>query len=196
MDDIIPPLVFDRKMPRYRLPRRSLVSFLWAALTLRSRSFARDAQVAVTGLCPEPEVLGGEHVPPHGPCLVMCNHYNRPGFATWWLALAITAAVTARRALDANSEVRWVMTAAWTFPESPWRHRLLTPLTRWAFDRVARVYGFVTMPPMPPDPNEVEARALAVLRTVRLARRAAQENGMVGLAPEGQDALEYAGQLL
>jgi 1-acyl-sn-glycerol-3-phosphate acyltransferase len=43
------------------------------------------------------------------------------------------------------------------------------------------------MPPMPPDPREAEARAQAVLRTVRLARRMAQEGGMIGLAPEGMD---------
>jgi hypothetical protein len=79
------------------------------------------------------------------------------------------------------------MTAAWTYPESHWRQRTLTPLTRWAFERVARVYGFVTMPPMPPDPDEVETRARSVLRTVRLARRLAHSAGMLALAPEGAD---------
>jgi 1-acyl-sn-glycerol-3-phosphate acyltransferase len=132
-------------------------------------------------------VRGAENIPTRGPCLVACNHYSRPGFAAWWLALAISAAVAARRAPDADPEIHWVMTAAWTFPESGWRHRLLTPLTRWAFRRVAQVYGFVPMPPMPPDPREAEARARAVLRTVRLARRMAQEGGMIGLAPEGMD---------
>jgi 1-acyl-sn-glycerol-3-phosphate acyltransferase len=33
-----------------------------------------------------------------------------------------------------------------------------------------------------------EARAVAVLRTVRQARQAARGGGMVGLAPEGRDA--------
>ena len=187
MGDIIPPVVSQREMPLYRLPRRFLGNFLWSVLALQPRSFARDAQTAVTGLYPELEVLGGEHVPSSGPCLVACNHYNRPGFDTWWLALAITAAVAAHRAPDADPEIHWVMTAAWTFPESPWKHRFLTPLTRLVFDRVARVYGFVTMPPMPPDPSEVEARALAVLRTVRLAWRVVRTGGMIGLAPEGQD---------
>jgi hypothetical protein len=118
---------------------------------------------------------------------VVCNHYSRPALGAWWTVLAIAAAVAARRTPDADPEIHWVMTAAWTFPESAWRRRVLTPLTRWAFARAAHVYGFVTMPPMPPDPREVEQRALAVLRTVRLARRAALEGGMVGLAPEGQD---------
>jgi 1-acyl-sn-glycerol-3-phosphate acyltransferase len=194
MGDMIPPFTSDRQMIRYRVPRRVLAGFLWAALTLRPRSVARDAQAAVTGVCPEPQVLGGEHIPPYGPCLVACNHYSRPGFAAWWLALAVTAAVAVHRAPDAAPEVHWVMTAAWTFPEGTWRRRVLTPLTRWAFRRVAQVYGFVPMPPMPPDPREVEARALGVLRTVRLARRLAQRGGMVGLAPEGRDVVEGLGQ--
>jgi hypothetical protein len=118
---------------------------------------------------------------------VTCNHYTRPGFGAWWIALAVSAAVASHRAPDADPDVHWVMTAAWTFPKSRWRRRVLTPITRWAFARAARVYGFVTMPPMPPDPGEVEARAMAVLRTVRLARQAAEQGGMVGLAPEGMD---------
>jgi hypothetical protein len=81
------------------------------------------------------------------------------------------------------------MTSAWTFPESRWRRRYVTPVTRWLFGRLAQVYGFVPMPPMPPDPHEVEARAAAVLRTIRLARRIAPLGGMIGLAPEGRDVL-------
>ena len=184
---MIPQISSDGEMGHYRLPRQLLASVVWAAVVLRQRSCARDAQVAMTGVCPGPDVRGAEHIPPRGPCLVACNHYTRPGFGAWWLALAIASAVAARRAPDADPEIRWVMTAAWTFPDSPWRQRFLTPVTRWAFDRAARVYGFVTMPPMPPNPDEVEARAAAVLRTVRLARRAAREGGMLGLAPEGQD---------
>jgi 1-acyl-sn-glycerol-3-phosphate acyltransferase len=148
----------------------------------------------MAGLHPPAEIHGGEHIPSRGPCLVVCNHYSRPGFPTWWLALAITAAIAARRAREARPDVYWVMTAAWTFPESPWQRRVLTPLTRFAFDRVARTYGFVTMPPMPPDPREVQARALAVLRTVHLARRLVQEGGLLALAPEGQDTAGRLGQ--
>jgi 1-acyl-sn-glycerol-3-phosphate acyltransferase len=179
---------------RYRLPRPGLIGFAASVLALRRRSFARDAQAAMAGLRPPLEVLGGEHVPSREPALIVCNHYYRTGFPTWWLALGIAAAVAARRAPGADSEVRWVMTAGWTYPASPWRRRVLTPLTRWAFDRAARVYGFVTMPPMPPDPREVEARAAAVLRAVRLARRAAQEGGLMGLSPEGQDFSGGLGQ--
>jgi 1-acyl-sn-glycerol-3-phosphate acyltransferase len=162
---------------------------VWGAAMLRSRSFARDADQALGGLRPAMAVRGVHHVPPHGPCLVACNHYSRPGFGAWWLTLAISAAVAAQRAPTADPEVRWVMTAAWRFEEHPRLARVLTPATRWAFGRVAQVYGFVPMPPMPPLPEEMEARALAVRRALRVARQAAVEGGMVGLAPEGRDGL-------
>ena len=194
MKDMIPPFPLQGQTIQYRLPRRLVADVVWAALALRPRSVARDATVALTGLRPALAVRGEENIPTQGPCLVACNHYSRPGFAAWWLALAISAAVAAQRAPDADPEIHWVMTAAWTFPESGWRHRLLTPLTRWAFRRVAQVYGFVPMPPMPPDPREAEARAHAVLKTLRLARRMAQEGGLIGLAPEGMDTPGGMGQ--
>lgn len=194
MTDMIPSFSSQGKTIRYRLPVRVVAGSLWAALTLQPRALARDACMALARLRPPLQVDGKENVPAHGPVLVTCNHYSRPGFATWWLALAIAAAVAAQRAPDADPEIHWLMTAAWTFPESAWRRRLLTPLTRWAFRRVARVYGLITTPPMPPDPREAEARALAALRTVRLARRMAQRGGMIGLAPEGMDTPEGLGQ--
>ncbi len=187
MNDIIPSSPSQGETASYRLPWQVVAGGLAATLALRPRSFARDARAAVAGLRPPPEVRGAENVPVCGPVLLTCNHYSRPGFDAWWLALAISAAVAAQRAPDADPEIHWLMTAAWTFPESPWRRRWLTPLTRWAFRRVAQVYGFIPMPPMPPVPDEVEERAQVVLATLRLARRMAKAGGMVGLAPEGRD---------
>jgi hypothetical protein len=62
---------------------------------------------------------------------------------------------------------------------------VITPITRFFFRRLAQVYGFTSMPPMPPDPAEVEARAQAVRRVLEYARRSA--NPVIGLAPEGRD---------
>lgn len=194
MNDIVPQVPSGEQMPRYPLPRWAGGGFLWDVLVQRPRSFAHDAQAAVAGLRTPPMVLGAEQIPSEGPCLVTCNHYTRPGFAAWWLTLAISAAVAASRAPGADREIHWVMTAGWRFQQSRWKPRILTPATRWAFARVARVYGFVTMPPMPPAPEEMEARATGVLRTVRLARHLAQEGGMVGLAPEGRDVPEGLGE--
>ncbi len=187
MTDMIPRVAPGEQVPRYPLVERMAGGLVWAALTRRRRSFVGDARQAIAALRPPLEVTGGEHVPTSGPCLITCNHYNRPGFQAWWLAFAITAAAADRRAPDAEQEVSWVMTAAWRFEGSRWRQRFLSPLSRYVFARVAQVYGFVTMPPMPPTPEEARERALAVLRTVRLARRLARTGGLLGLAPEGRD---------
>jgi hypothetical protein len=98
------------------------------------------------------------------------NHYSRPGFGAWWIALGISAAIPV--------EVHWMMTAGWTHMGA------LQPVTRWLFSRLARVYGFTTAPPMPPDWREVEARARAVRQVLRFARL---ENAVIGLVPEGRD---------
>ncbi len=187
MNGMIPQNEPADQVPRYRLPPRFVAGFLWGVASLQPRSFSRDANLALAGLCPGLAVQGTEHIPPEGPCLLTCNHYGRPGFNTWWLAFSISAAVAARRLPSADAEIHWVITGAWTFPDSPWRHRFLTPLSRWIFSRVARMYSFVSMPPMPPDPGEVDARVRAVRQTLRLAQQATREGGMIGLAPEGRD---------
>ena len=187
MDDMIARVPHVEQVVHYPVPWQVAGGLLWSALTLRPRSFARDARRAAARLRPPLEVLGGEHVPTAGPCLVACNHYSRPGFHAWWVAFAITAAVAGYRAPNADKEMSWVMTAAWRFEGSRWRQRLLAPLSHHAFARVAQVYGFVTMPPMPPAPEEMEARAVAVLRTVRMARGLARTGGLLGLSPEGRD---------
>jgi hypothetical protein len=170
---------------QYALPRHLVVGSVWSALARRRRSFVSDAQQVMATVEP-PELVGAENIPPRGPCLVTCNHYTRPGFGSWWLTLSITAAVATCRAAGAECEIHWVMAEAWTYPDR-WRSHLITPATRWAFRRVARTYDFVAMPPMPPRPHEVAARAAAVLRTIRLARGLVCRGGMVGLAPEDGD---------
>ena len=46
-------------------------------------------------------------------------------------------------------------------------------------------YGFFRMPPMPPDPRQVEQRALAVRQVIAYVRR--NPAARIGLAPEGRD---------
>jgi hypothetical protein len=108
--------------------------------------------------------------------VVCANHYQRPGFGAWWIAIAISAALPA--------EVHWVMTAAWTDMGRP-GDRLKASISEQLFPRLAAVYGFTAMPPMPPRPHEAAVRAQAVRRVLALARREA--NALIGLAPEGMD---------
>jgi len=128
-------------------------------------------------LKPELQVFGEEFIPKAKPCLLTVNHYTRPGLPAWWLVLAASACVPA--------EIHWIMTSAWTFPDAL-RHRLVTPVTRLLFRRIAHVYEFTSMPPMPPAPQDIEERARAVRQVVAYARRA--EYPVIGLAPEGRDA--------
>ncbi len=180
--------------PRYRVP----VSVTWGlirdAVAGHRRSFAGDARTAVRALRPAPLVIGTETIPATGACLVVCNHYTRAGLGAWWIALTVAAAIADRREPGAPRDVHWVTTAAWRYPRGDWRRRIVTPATRWAFARVASVYDFVTMPPMPPDPDEVEARAIAILRTLRLAQRLVTEGGLLGLVPEGRDTPSLLGE--
>ncbi len=123
---------------------------------------------------PPLKVMGA--APDRSACLLTVNHYYRPGFDAWWLALAVSAVFP--------REIHWVITAALTYPGQK-RRVALMPLSRWALGRIARTYGFSAMPPMPPDPRETSARAQAVRRVVETVRR--EKDIVVGLAPEGRD---------
>lgn len=166
---------------RYPVPWDVILNLGMAALTGKPRSFQEDARVCVAKLEPPMRVenIGGRMsggVFSMRPCVITVNHYTRPGFAAWWLALGISAALPA--------DVHWVMTAAWTYPD--WlRANTLTPFSRWLFRRVARVYAFTNMPPMPPRPEETQARAMAIRQVLRFVRQASFP--VVGLAPEGGD---------
>lgn len=167
----------------------------WCLLSGRERSVLSDSLAAFQNGRPVVRAVGQENIPSEDACLVVCNHYHRSGFDAWWIALGVSAAFDGRRAESAGKDIHWVMTSAWTFPENRMRAKLFTPLTRVLFTRLARLYGFISMPPMPPAPEEVQERAAAVLRTVRLAR-AGRENGvLIGLAPEGQDYGREMGRL-
>ncbi len=129
---------------------------------------------AVAALRPPLEVKGLARIP--GPCVITINHYARPGFQAWWLALAVSAVLPV--------EVHWVVTAEWRYADR-WRSATITPVSRWILRHIAAVYGFTRMPPMPPRPGEEMQRALAVREILRYARQV--ECPVIGLAPEGGD---------
>jgi 1-acyl-sn-glycerol-3-phosphate acyltransferase len=161
---------------KFPLPWDVLVHLSIAGLRDQRRSFRADSIRSVARLKPPLRVIGRENIPFSGPFLVVVNHYSRPGLPAGWLAMTISAVL--------SMNVHWVMTSAWTYPDRL-RSRTLTPLSRWMFARLARVYGFILMPPMPPKPSETLDRAIAVRRILRYARDA--ENPVIGIALEGGD---------
>ena len=145
-------------------------------LLRRPRSFRMDALRLTSRIAPPPVVQVSGSIPAGEPFLVTINHYTRPGFDAWWLALAVSAAL--------EQDVHWVMTSAWTFP-GRWYAGLLRPLSRRVFARLAQIYGFSLTPPMPPDPAESQARAASVRQVLEQAR--SNPKKVIGLSPEGGD---------
>jgi len=140
------------------------------------RSFRGDGQACLARLDPPLRVEGAGNFPACGPAVLTFNHYYRPGFSAWWMALALAAA--------APAEVHFAMTGELTYP-GKWYAALGRAGSRLLLRRLGRIYGFTTMPPMPPRPGDVEARARAVRRVLAYARSHPQ--ALIGLAPEGGD---------
>ncbi len=160
--------------PVYPFPKKTLLALLTAATLRRKLSFQKIARYCTGLLKPPPKVYGSENIPMEGGYVLVINHFTRPGFMAWWLALASSANIP--------QEVHWVQSNAWRM--SGWQ-RPLSGLTRWLFPRVAEGLSFTPMPPIPPDPEQVEQRAQAVRNVLTSVRLNPQI--IIGLAPEGSD---------
>jgi 1-acyl-sn-glycerol-3-phosphate acyltransferase len=162
--------------PGYSYPTHLAPGLFVNVLFGGQRSFHEDGMECIGRLRPPLRVLGEENIPQTGPCLITFNHYYRPGFNAWWMALGIASQV--------RVEMHWVMTGELTFP-GKWYAPLGMAGSRWLLKRFAHIYGFTTMPPMPPRPKDVELRAGAVRRALGFARH--HPEAIIGLAPEGGD---------
>jgi hypothetical protein len=162
--------------PTYSIPGQVSWGLAASVLFRRRRSFRLDGLACIRRLEPALQVAGRENIPLSGPCLITFNHYYRPGFDAWWMALAI-AAVTPQ-------ELHFVMTGELTYP-GKWYAPAGMIVSRWLLKRIGRAYGFTTMPPMPPRPKDTAARASSVRMTLAFVESHPQ--AMVALAPEGGD---------
>ena len=159
--------------PRYRFPTEMLLRLALSWLLLRPRRFRADALACISALSPAPRVDGHEYIPVSGGYVLAFNHYYRPAFGTWWLVMALAAALPGDAHLVMTGELtRW-------FP--PFGRAF----SRFALPRLARVYGFTSMPHMPPHPQEVVARARSVRQILGYVEKA--ENPILMFAPEGRD---------
>lgn len=161
---------------RYSYPPGLLAGVVRDVILLHRRDFRRDAKACIESLYPPLQVLGEGHVPRQGPCVITVNHYHRPGFSAEWLAFAISAFVPV--------PVHWIMTGEFTYP-GKWYASLGSRGSRILLKRIAQIYGFTTMPPMPPRPGDVESRARSVRAVLEYVRQASSP--ILGLAPEGYD---------
>lgn len=162
--------------PEYTYPTDVLTGLMRDVILGRRRNFHQDAKSAVSLLHPPLQVIGSENIPQNGRCVITVNHYYRPGFAAQWFAIAISSVVPV--------DIHWIMTGELTYP-GKWYAPLGRMLSRLILERGARVYDFTSMPPMPPRPQDMEARAAAVRAVLDYVKRAS--NPVIGLAPEGGD---------
>ena len=162
--------------PVYSYPLGLLPYVARDVILLRRRDFHADARACIENLIPSLQILGRENIPHQGPCVLTVNHYHRPGFGAHWLALAISATLPVH--------IHWVMTGEFTY-RGRWYAPFAAPVSRIVLKRLATIYSFTTMPPMPPRPRDVAARAAAVRAVLKYVKCAPEP--VVGLAPEGFD---------
>jgi 1-acyl-sn-glycerol-3-phosphate acyltransferase len=169
----------------YRFPRLGLILFAANLLTGIKRSVARDSQWIVSVNPPPPRTVGLENVPARGPFVLVANHYERPGLQMHFVGVAIAAVLAERR--EESPDIHWMIT-------NQWERRRFGPipipiwLTRWTFGRVARIYGFITMPQ---SEQEIAARAAALKQAAaivgtRIRDGQRKEGEPVGLMPEAR----------
>jgi hypothetical protein len=162
--------------PHYRYPPFSFLRLTTSVLFGGRRSFRGDARLCLERLEPPLRLLGMENIPQAGPSLITFNHYFRPGFNAWWMALALAAVVPV--------DIHFTMTGELTFP-GKWYAPLGQAGSRWLLKQLRKIYGFTSMPPMPPREKDVAARASSVRETLSFARQHPQ--AVLALAPEGGD---------
>jgi hypothetical protein len=162
--------------PQYTYPPFGFLRLAPNVLFGGHRSFRRDGQLCLERLEPPLRLYNEENIPQSGPCLITFNHYYRPGFNAWWTALALAAVLPV--------DIHFVMTGELTWP-GKWYAPLGMTGSRWLLRRCSKIYGFTTMPPMPPREKDVAARAQSVRETLTFARQHPQ--AVLGLSPEGGD---------
>jgi hypothetical protein len=165
--------------PNYSYPPHNIAGLVRDVILSRHRAFRDDAIACIGKLSPPLRILGKENIPQSGPCVVTVNHYCRPGFAAQWLSLAIAAEVPV--------DMHWIMTGELTFP-GRWYAPVGMFLSRFVLHRIAKVYGFTAMPPMPPRQKDVIERAAAVRKVLDVMRHT--QDPIIGLAPEGGDSTD------
>ena len=162
--------------PKYSYPPGVFAAFVRDLLLLRKRDFRKDAQACIANIHPPLKIIDQENIPQSGPCVITVNHYHRDGFGAQWLALAIASL--------APVPMHWIITGEFTYP-GKWYERFGTLGSKFLLRRIAHVYSFTSMPPMPPRENDVEARAASVRAVLEFVKHT--NTPVLGLAPEGYD---------
>jgi hypothetical protein len=166
--------------PAYRFRPTFVVRFLASVALGRRRDAASDGREAFAGVRPRPRASGVEHVPATGPCVLVMNHYERPGMRVWWAAWLVLVVIAERRG---GESVRWLMTDRF-YGYRLWGVPIPERAIGWFLRRVAATYGLLAV-------SRVDAGDRGAL--LRQARRLLHDEAcVVGITPEAGNAAEDA----
>src|SRR5918995_1154576 len=163
--------------PKYSYPPILFARAAWDLIFLRRRDLRRDAKACIENMSAELKVFGKENIPRQGGCVLTINHFHRPGLGAQWIALAVTALVPL--------PIRWAVTGE-LMCQGKWYQAVGSRASRLFLQRLAYLYSLITMPPMPPRPKDVEARAASVRAILEFVKQGNEP--VLGISPEGYNS--------
>lgn len=160
--------------PTYSYPPGRFIRAACDLLLARRRDLQKDAKACIEHMSSELKVLGRENIPDRGRCVLTINHFHRPGLGAQWIALAVSALVPLR--------MRWAVTGE-LMCQGKWYEAVGSRASIIFLNRLAYIYDLIAMPPMPPRPRDVEARAAAVRTILNYVKHV--NDPVLGISPEG-----------
>lgn len=162
---------------RYRFPLTWLMSMGRDMLTGKPRAFRDDCELAVRILPRPPVVEGAENIPTSGSFVLVANHYQRRDLWIGWEGALLCHALW---------EARPDLVCHWITTDRAILDGATAPFSRWAFERVARVWDFVLVtPPEALDADSDQTRRHALRVCLRKLKRADGRSVCLCVFPEG-----------
>jgi hypothetical protein len=162
--------------PQYHFSWTIILALISAAVKRETRSFRTDSEYLITKIFPPVVFMGSNRIPCVKPILLTVNHYSRPGFSIMWVVIAISAYIPV--------DIHWIMTNAWEYPTYI-QNIVFKPLSHFILSKIARIYGFTSMPPLPPSVDDQENSVISIRNLFEFIR--STKIPVIGMAPEGRD---------
>lgn len=162
---------------RYRFPLTWLMSMGRDMLAGRPRSFRADCELAVRILPRPPVIESAENIPTSGSFALIANHYQRRDLWIGWEGALLCHALWKAQP---DLVCHWITTDRAVLDGATVR------FSRWAFERVARVWDFVLVtPPEALDAESDQSRRHALRACLRRLKRPDGRPVCLCVFPEG-----------